>query len=67
VKNILLTDLQAAELLGLKPATLRRWRWVGDGPTFIKLGRSVRYDAEVIEQFIEAGRRNSTSDDGIRY
>ena len=67
MKNILLTDLQAAELLGLKPATLRRWRWVGDGPTFIKLGRSVRYDTEVIEQFIEAGRRNSTSDDGIRY
>ena len=67
MKNILLTELQTADLLGLKPATLRHWRWVGDGPAYIKLGRSVRYDTVVIEQFIEAGRRNSTSDNGIRY
>jgi predicted DNA-binding transcriptional regulator AlpA len=42
----LLTNVQTAALLGLKPNTLEIWRVHGRGPVFRKLGRTVRY-AEV--------------------
>ncbi len=43
-------------------ATLRRWRWGGKGPPFIKIGGAVRYDPTDLTAFIEAGRRTSTSE-----
>lgn len=52
----------AAEILGLKVSTLRRWRWAGQGPRFVKLGSAVRYDRADLEAFIANGRRASTSD-----
>ncbi|MCH8238996.1 MAG: helix-turn-helix domain-containing protein [Proteobacteria bacterium] len=62
--NRLLTELEAAALLSVKPTTLRRWRWAGHPPRFIKIGAAVRYDPEDLQNFIEAGRRSSTSDRG---
>lgn len=38
----LLTDKQAADLLGLKPQSLRKLRWMGGGPAFCRLTRSAR-------------------------
>lgn len=38
----LLTTAQAAEHLGLRPQTLRKWRVTGDGPQYIRLGDSPR-------------------------
>jgi len=58
----LLTEAEAAAHLTVKTATLRRWRWSGDGPQFIKVGRLVRYDADVLAKFIDTGRRSSTSE-----
>jgi hypothetical protein len=53
----LLTETQAAETLGLEPATLRRWRWAGyDNLPYLKIGRSVRYDPDDIAAFIESAR-----------
>ncbi len=60
----LLNEHEAARWLNLKAATLRRWRWGGEGPRFLKLGAAVRYDPADLSAFIEAGRRNSTSDHG---
>ncbi len=60
----LLTETEAAALLGLKVATLRRWRWAGKGPRFLKLCGAVRYDPVDLEAFISEARRTSTSDDG---
>jgi len=37
------TDVQAAELLGLGVPTLRNWRCHGKGPNYVKFGRAVRY------------------------
>ena len=62
----LLDEYQAAEILGLKVSTLRRWRWAARGPPFVKLGSAVRYDPQVLTEFVDAGRRNSTSDRGDR-
>ncbi len=57
-------ETEAAHVLGLSVKTLRRWRWAGKGPRFVKVGAAVRYDPADLTAFIEAGRRSSTSDPG---
>lgn len=37
------TEAHAAEMLANSVRTLQRWRIEGDGPPFVKFGRSVRY------------------------
>lgn len=39
----LLTTEQAAKIYGLSQSTLRKWRCVGNGPRFTRIGRAVRY------------------------
>ena len=60
----LLKEHEAAERLSLEVATLRRWRWAGKGPRFLKIEGAVRYDPNDISEFVEASRRRSTSDTG---
>ncbi len=60
----LIDEHEAAYRLGLKVATLRRWRWAGKPPRFLKIGAAVRYDPAEIAALIEAARRTSTSDPG---
>ncbi len=55
---------EASEYLRISPATLHRWRSVGGGPTFIKLGGRVVYAQADLDAFAEAGRRTSTADKG---
>ena len=62
--DILLNEREAARRLGLRIATLRRWRWAGKGPRFLKLCGAVRYDPADLDMFIGEARRTSTSDDG---
>ena len=61
----LLTEAETAAVLGVKPTTLRRWRWAGKPPRFLKIGAAVRYDPAELADFIEAARRTSTSDAGV--
>jgi predicted DNA-binding transcriptional regulator AlpA len=51
----LLTESEAAERLGWSKRTLQRRRWQRLPPSYIKLGRSVRYDPAVIDAFITDG------------
>ena len=60
----LLNEHEAARVLSLSVKTLRRWRWAGRPPSFVKLGASVRYDLGTLRDFIAAGHRKSTSDTG---
>jgi excisionase family DNA binding protein len=39
---------EAAQLLGLSWRTLDTWRHKGVGPAWVKLGRAVRYDRDVL-------------------
>ena len=59
----LLTESEAASRLAIQPTTLRRWRWSGDGPRFVKVGFAVRYDSADVEAFVDQNRRDSTSAD----
>jgi hypothetical protein len=59
----LVNEHVAASILGLKVATLRRWRWAGfPSLPFHKIGNAVRYDRGDLVDFVEAGRRTSTSE-----
>ena len=61
----LVGEMAAAEILCLSVRTLRKWRWDGNGPGFIKLGKAVRYSTDDLRAFVEAGKRRSTSDSGV--
>ena len=60
----LLTEAEVAELLGVRPKTLARWRWRGEGPRFRKIGRKVRYARSDLEDYVAISARRSTSDPG---
>lgn len=57
-----LRTTEAAAYLNLQPATLEQWRWNGKGPSFIKLGRSVRYRQSDLDAFLEARVFTSTTE-----
>lgn len=40
-----------AKRWGISPRTLERWRWVGEGPRFLKIGGLVRYRLEDVEAY----------------
>ena len=60
----LLDTRKAAEFLTIKKQTLDLWRSKGTGPSFLKLGRAVRYRQSDLERFLEDRERTSTSDTG---
>lgn len=49
----LLTITEAAQLLRKPVATLRYWRSVGEGPRSARLGRTVVYDADDLDAWID--------------
>lgn len=55
---------EAAEYLGLSPATLETLRTRGGGPPFVKLGRRVVYRQEDLKAWLARRLRRSTSDQG---
>ncbi|HEX7045929.1 MAG TPA: helix-turn-helix domain-containing protein [Burkholderiales bacterium] len=56
----LLTEQQVADLLGVSVRTLQDQRFRGVGIPFVRVGRLVRYERAVVEQYIRANRRIST-------
>lgn len=48
----MLTVAQAAERLGLRPATIRAWIFRREHLDFVKVGRSVRISEKAVERFI---------------
>jgi predicted DNA-binding transcriptional regulator AlpA len=56
----------AANYLGLAVSTLNKLRCTGGGPVFLKLGRSVRYSPDDLEDWLAARRVNSTSELALR-
>jgi hypothetical protein len=59
---VLLTSQETAELLRLVPGTLANWRVAGFGPPFIRLGRRVLYDQEVVLAWARSKTVNSTTE-----
>ncbi|WP_173401544.1 helix-turn-helix transcriptional regulator [Bradyrhizobium cosmicum] len=59
----LLTEVQAADFIGLSIRTLQTWRTKAFGPAFVRAGRSVRYRRSDLMHWIEA---NTVSNVGRR-
>ena len=49
-----LTEREAAAYLTLSPSTLNRWRVIGGGPAFRRLGRRVAYAMADLHAFADA-------------
>nr|WP_166181000.1 helix-turn-helix domain-containing protein [Altererythrobacter segetis] len=56
-----LNEVAAADLLGVSPKTLSRWRWAGKGPDYYKFGGAVRYKTDDLEAFAEDSRQEVAS------
>jgi DNA-binding transcriptional MerR regulator len=54
---VLMNEKQAARLLSISFRTLQAWRRIGVGPSFIKLGRAVRYRRQDLLEWTEGHRR----------
>jgi hypothetical protein len=63
-----LTKNDVAALLRLSVQTLARWRCLGIGPRYIKLGPGrtspIRYSRAAVEAYLAASSRRSTADRG---
>ena len=59
--QINLRTCEAATYLNVRPATLNQWRWTGQGPNYVKIGRSVRYRITDLEKYLEARVFTSTT------
>jgi hypothetical protein len=53
VERLLSTE-EVAEVLGRPSRTLRQWRYLGIGPTYLKVGATVRYRTRDVEAWLEA-------------
>ena len=50
-----LNQIDLSRRWSLSPRTLERWRWLGQGPSFLKVGGRVVYRLEDIEAFEARG------------
>jgi predicted DNA-binding transcriptional regulator AlpA len=58
----LLSTEETARRLGVSTSWLAKSRLRGDGPRFVKIGRSVRYPESFVGDFIRTCARSSTSE-----
>jgi excisionase family DNA binding protein len=58
----LLTPKEAADYLRMSLSWLAKARMRGDGPPFVRVGRSIRYPEAALVQWMRAGQRLSTSE-----
>ena len=49
----LLSEHDAAAILGFSVKTLQRRRWLRETPQYLKMGRKVRYRLSDLQQYIE--------------
>jgi predicted DNA-binding transcriptional regulator AlpA len=59
---VLLTPTETAKRLQVSLSRLAKARMRGDGPPFIKIGRSIRYSESALLQWTKAHQRLSTSE-----
>ena len=57
----ILNTIEAARYLGLSKPTLERFRTLGGGPKYAKLGSSVRYRKADLDAWLESRLVRSTS------
>jgi predicted DNA-binding transcriptional regulator AlpA len=61
---VLIKPAEVAAKLSIGENTLAKWRLTGKGPSYVKVGARVMYDAATVEAWIASRVRLSTSDCG---
>jgi predicted DNA-binding transcriptional regulator AlpA len=59
---VLLTANDAAKMLKVSLSWLAKARMRGDGPPYVKIGRSIRYTETALIQWMKSRQRLSTSE-----
>jgi predicted DNA-binding transcriptional regulator AlpA len=59
---VLLKAKETARLLQVSDSWLAKARMRGDGPPYVKVGKSVRYDEAALRQWMKSRQRLSTSE-----
>jgi predicted DNA-binding transcriptional regulator AlpA len=57
ITRMTLNEQELAERLGISRKTLQKWRSLGIGPAYLKLGAKVVYRVEDIEAYIQRSLR----------
>ena len=57
-----LTPQQAADVIGISKSTLAKLRLKGDGPKYLKIGKTILYRPPDIEEWMAGRIFNSTSE-----
>ena len=60
-----MTSAQAAIYLNVNPRLLENWRWKRTGPRFVKVGNSVRYTREDLDDFVQNGASVTERSNGM--
>jgi hypothetical protein len=55
-----LNQIELSRRWSISPRTLERWRWIGQGPQFLKIGGRVIYRLADIEAYEAEQLRTST-------
>ena len=58
----LMTPAETASQLGVSLSWLAKARLSGDGPRYVKIGRSVRYTDSYVREYLRSRTRSSTSE-----
>lgn len=59
----ILRQREAAQYIGLAESTLEKFRCIGGGPRFVRLGaRAIGYDVADLAQWLEERKRSNTSE-----
>ena len=57
-----MTTIEAAEYVGLKKPTMERFRFLGQGPAYCKLGGAVRYRKKDLDAWLDSRAVNSVEE-----
>jgi predicted DNA-binding transcriptional regulator AlpA len=61
--DALLTDADLARRLQVDQRTLARWRALGTGPKYVRLGRTVRYAVEDLQAWLDECQARSLEEE----
>jgi hypothetical protein len=62
-----LNQIDLARRWSISPRTLERWRWLGQGCRYIKIGGRVVYRVEDVEAFEAQQTRASTAEKPVTH
>ncbi len=54
IETEVMTTIEAAAYVGLKKPTMERFRFLGQGPVYCKLGGAVRYRKKDLDEWLDS-------------